>query len=49
MLVPEKRLLYVHRAQPQFCSLCEDRAGIRFGLEMHVIHAGDLCFFLSEP
>lgn len=38
-LIPEKRLLFVHRAHPQPCPLCYQRAKRRYGQDIDVIHA----------
>lgn len=38
-LIPEKRLLYVHRAHPQPCPLCAARAKRRYDQDIRVIHA----------
>ena len=47
-LLPEKRLLFVHRAHPSPCPLCDERAKKRYGQDINVIHAGsDLLLFLE--
>lgn len=38
-LIPEKRLLFVHRAHPSPCPLCYTRAKRRYDQEINVIHA----------
>jgi len=48
-LIPEKRLLFVHRAHPQPCPLCYQRAKRRYGQDIDVIHAGEKHTHLLPP
>lgn len=38
-IIPEKRLLFIHRAQPHTCPLCHSRAEKRYCQDINVIHA----------